>query len=326
MERCKFVCKICNYSAQYEKDLAKHFKTQKHTRLANNHKLIKQEIEDCNDVMCSNCGLFFSSNYSLSRHQKNKVCFKKRPKYEKIVQEDCTNQTEVLIELVKSQQEIINQSSKREEQLLEIIKTLKPQTVNNNYGPINIQYIMQNYKDAPTIKALTHDEIQQIEHKPDNTLIDCIAFHQRHKTLHKYIGDIIIDHYKTSDPAQQSLWNSDSSRLHYIVMMELQSNSKDWIRDKEGQQVVKEVIRPILQFIKKEIEEFYQRPVDINDLSRSEIENMVEKRQLLSVVINDIDDKHLEQRILKYISPKFSPTNIIKEDDDEENEMLEDYY
>lgn len=314
-----YKCEMCNYTARYPKDLNKHLMTDKHLKkilLLKNNEL---DIHPVKMFICDNCNVQFANRHSLFKHKKNQVCIKKETINNDIKTQNKSklDNEELLFDFIKKQEDELKITRNM---LLEVIKNIKPQNINK--GSINIQYIIQNYKDAPVIKALTNEEIKQIEHKPDDKLIDCIIYHQNHKTLHMYIGDILIEHYKKEDPKQQSLWSSDSSRLHYIVMMELRNN-KDWIRDKDGMIVIKELIRPILQFIKNEIKEYYKKTFE--DASNKDLVLISEKKYQLSFVVVDIDDKHLEQRILKYISPKFSPSGCIQANaDDNIDELFSD--
>jgi hypothetical protein len=96
---------------------------------------------------------------------------------------------------------------------------------------------------------LLYYKIQKAQKKLDG------LYHFENDTLDKFIGDIIIKQYIKEDPKVQSVWNTDVSRLAYLVR-ELINNKKEWSIDKGGNKVTEYIIKPILDFIKIEIEKY----------------------------------------------------------------------
>jgi hypothetical protein len=69
--------------------------------------------------------------------------------------------------------------------------------------------------------------------------------------LNRYLGKLLLKNYKKSDPKQQSLWNSDTGRLSYVVRT-LAGDKPTWIADKKAIQL-KDNINPLLFHLDKEV-------------------------------------------------------------------------
>ena len=82
-------------------------------------------------------------------------------------------------------------------------------------------------------------------------LINTKIIHSSH-----YIGDIIIKNYKKVNSAKQSVWNSDTDRLTYVIRTLLKNNKFQWQLDKKGIDTANHMINPILQYIKTKLEQF----------------------------------------------------------------------
>ena len=104
-------------------------------------------------------------------------------------------------------------------ELKEYIKNTKPSNTTYNISVKN--YVQKNYANAPALKKL--DDYGFIKY--DDKLLDTIGYQYRNKILDKYLGDFLIGFYKKEDPAEQAIWNSDVSRLTYVIK-ELLVNNK----------------------------------------------------------------------------------------------------
>lgn len=318
MKKSVFECEMCAYVSGHRGDFNKHLASKKHKKRVESGQNSKKTRT------CDWCNKEFADRHSLYRHQKNKVCQKNR-------QDNTDNKNDdksIMEESIKEEMVISNELMKDLiKEFAEMTKVLKAQrytkSVNQYTNLYNFQFIEKNYKNAPALQSMTEDEISKIKHKPDEDIINCLIYHQRYKSLPRYIADIITEYYKKDDPSQQSMWNSDSSRLHYIIMLKLKNESNNWFRDKDGKHVVEAVIRPILQFIKKEIEQHFASQAeqfendfdydsDIDSDSDYENENntdfdkLVKNNKLLGSIVTDINTRHLEQKILKKMSPNFN--------------------
>jgi hypothetical protein len=174
-----------------------------------------------------------------------------------------------------------------------------------------LKFILTNYKNAPLLEPIKNDRL--LEYTGDtvtnmNDLINNLFYNYKHKLLDRYIGDIIIKIYKKDDPNEQSIWSSDIQRFNYIIR-QLIGKKTNWYTDKKGIAVVDTIINPLLQYIKKILQEYVQdnklNDKQINNLSKSLIETILNNMMTANLIIVDIDNKILEDNILKYITPYF---------------------
>lgn len=165
-----------------------------------------------------------------------------------------------------------------------------------------LTHVVKNYDKAPPLEKITLEEVRRIsntENKSvkeyENKLIDEVFYHYNHKTLGKFIGDIIIKLYKKCNPADQSLWVTDTSRLTYLIKKTIDNSkpyeckkcsktnnnecdkscnkSRDtntninintdtgnddskWIVDKKGKETIEYLITPVVDKIAKLSKEF----------------------------------------------------------------------
>jgi len=119
----KFVCELCNYNSNSNKDYKKHLLTSKHINKTTLISFNKEEEKFQKDktYKCNNCNKIYKKKNSLWYH--NKKCIK-------IVSIDtCSNEiksmTNLMIELVKSNNDL-------QKQFLEICKNNNSNNINNN--------------------------------------------------------------------------------------------------------------------------------------------------------------------------------------------------
>jgi hypothetical protein len=138
---------------------------------------------------------------------------------------------------------------------------------NNAQSMSTINFLTAHRNSAPPLKELTEQTAKLcIEYDNDDLVHLCIS-HQRHNSLHTFIGNIIAECYKTADPKDQSIWNSDVSRLTFIIRdkvkdMNVITKGKTtkyvdkWIQDKKGVKVNKKIITPILKFLRDTLDKY----------------------------------------------------------------------
>ena len=165
----------------------------------------------------------------------------------------------------------------------------------------SLTYIVDNYSNAPALQTITMDEIKNMEDN-EKKIVDEILSAYKHKTLGKYLGSFIIKIYKKNDPENQSIWNTDDSRLTYLIKELLSNKSSNWIIDKKGIKTKEYLIDPLLLYIKKLLIS-YQTNLVIPDLGyNTETEFILENSKKIIELMNDIDDGNISNEILKHIS------------------------
>ncbi len=69
------------------------------------------------------------------------------------------------------------------------------------------------------------------------------------KSLGVFLGNILVKLYKKLNVKNQSVFNTDVSRLSYIIREKDATDKISWVRDKNGVLVCKYIIQPYLEYI-----------------------------------------------------------------------------
>ena len=292
---------------------------------------------------CGFCGNLYSTAGNLAKHKR--ICNDKQileDNYQKIVNE-LKNELIHLKQLhkkeLKHQQDQI-ESLKEENQWLKSTVTGAGSIIKSSMSTAN--YIITNFKDAPALMPVedyskltyanhgltemndddnndgndddnndgnddnNNDDIDN-ELNDKNKFVECLIFQYHHKTLAKYLGDIIVKHYKKKDPEQQSIWNSDSNRLTYIIRELFNDNKIDWLVDKKGIKTTNYIINPFLDHIDELVCDYMnlKTKFDRQTTSVKELELNFPNLSICAEIRKDISGNFLSEEILKYIAPYF---------------------
>lgn len=192
-----------------------------------------------------------------------------------------------------------------------------------------LTYIAMHYKDAPGLTMIEPNEALKLitdDKSNDTKVMRTILEKFEDKKLIEYIGDRIIEIYKKDNPNEQSIWNSDSSRLTYIIKEILNNSSANdlescWKVDKKGHKTKKFLIDPLLNKIKKMLIDY--QIIMMRNMQKKTIENMtrdldktgqdfesdsdidddiINSHKLTSKLVKTITKGTLTRKILKYIS------------------------
>ena len=305
----QYKCESCEYKTNKKTDYTRHIQTKKHiekvhpdTTNSNSIPIRVQSDSNSNDqFICNYCNNVYSSQSNLTKHIKK--CFRKinaNIEIENLKKENERIQKQAIEkeEFLKKQ---LLKTEKRADNYEEMIKSLTcPQTINN------ITFIIKMYSDAPALEKLPSYG-HMLEAK-SMTFVEVVIMYGDDKKLDRFIGDFIVKTYKKDDPEEQSMWSSDIARLTYIINESCKNGKTNWSYDKGGVRLKECIVEPILQYIRKELFNYYQKNMMCTETYQL-------KRQLaINNIIKIIDDDSLGNNIIKYIAPKFSiGKNIIKE-------------
>ena len=323
----KYKCIECNYTTSRTANYNRHIKSIKHIQkvsiLENNTNgkkpdRIPKQIQNLTDTLqtpylhqnnnnlCIYCNRSFSRPGTMSKHintckskQREDNELKEKIKELNAQLELFKNEKEHYIDTV-DQYKAANQHQLDEtnyyKQLLREAGGLVKKSVSS------LTYVVDNYENAPAIQTISVDEFKNIEEN-EKKIVEEILSAYKHKTLDKYLGNYIIKIYKKDDPKFQSIWNTDDSRLTYLIKELLSNKSSNWIIDKKGIKTKEYLIVPLLGCIKKLLIS-YQKNLIMPDLKQNsvEIEFILENNKKISELVNDIDDGVISKDVLKYIS------------------------
>jgi len=328
-------CKTCNFYGVCKRDLDNHKLTNKHNKLTKT-------------IPCTDCLKMFDSQVNLSRHKRfcnktanitskkkggiknnsNSVLVKDNKESTKLHHEDKVS-SELEKRITNLEQEIKCQKIttnwkgkaklyKRERDFYKKIiadnSSLGKQQisiVNNNLLVVNKNvhtktFLMKNFIDAPDIYPFTNflDYIKDEEDLTDNI----IQYYQNGK-LDDFISDMIIKEYKKENPKDQSLWNTDCSRLKYVIKQTI-NNSSQWSVDIKNNGFGELLIKPILSYIKTLMQSKIQMEsinlqLDGHVYTEEQCREISMKMQMASKLIIDINNKSLANKIIKKSAESF---------------------
>ena len=312
----KYECTLCNYKTNNKSDSVKHFKTIKHnkkvtvsldidaishptsTPLPPYYKKKSQNSTQFANI-CKYCARSFSRPDTLSKHIntcKIKQCEENELKRQLIEHNHEFELLNLKLDKYKDESEHYKEEMNYYKKMLMEAGGLVKKSVSA------LTYSIQNYDMAPPIQSIQINDIDTFESSNKKTVEDVISAY-KHRTMSKYIGDIILKIYKKEDPKKQSVWNTDDTRLTYLVKELLNNKSSNWIVDKKGTKTAEYLIDPLLEHIKSLII-IYQKNYSIPDINlhSTEIEMMLENNKKIVEIVNEIDDGLMAKDVLKYIS------------------------
>jgi hypothetical protein len=214
--------------------------------------------------LCEFCGGNFSHKNAVYRHMKH-YCKEKKLGSNKLSSrsiesnidnyENKLKQYETKIDMLEREKDIY----KNENEYHKTLTTNAGNIVDKSLS--TLAFVVQNFKNAPPIKAIGNDEFKRLIYE-DNSgekvdkrrKIDDIDASKilvkyfRSDRLTELLNNIIVKHYKTQMPEDQSMWTSDTSRLTYVISDAMRGASM-WMTDKSGVKVNEYVIKPMLDHV-----------------------------------------------------------------------------
>jgi hypothetical protein len=241
-----------------------------------------------------------------------------------------------LKELIKQEKQKSEELNKKSEKEIEHLKSLINKTGSIVKTSVSaLSFVTENYANAPVLMKLPDytyirnpkidndnddddDDDDDIDDEPFN-LIETLIYHIKKGILQEYLGMIVVEAYKKDDPAKQAIWNSDSSRLTYIIR-DIINKKPDWTVDKGGIKTAQQIIDPLLNFVRDEVSSFIEEnslPENVKVMSQYQLKKLAEKLTYCSQIIASIDNKTMSKLVLKYIAPYFylaKPEHMIEAD------------
>ena len=322
----EYKCTDCNYATYDKSNFQKHLKSIKHNKkvLVQTNKTQMKPKTHSNETVkyiCQFCSNTFSTASSLARHRR--ACVNKDT-----IEMDYTQHINELSKKLEIEKELRFKDLEMNKKLEDEVKYLK--SLIHNAGAViktsvsALSYVAQNYDKAPALGRLKdYSYIKEQEIDEDNSdidefdLIDNLIYHHNRETIQEYLGNVIVEAYKKKDPKKQSIWNSDTVRLTYIIR-ELINKKPDWSVDKKGIKTTKYIIEPLLEYIREEVANYVIENTADKYIHLSEfvLGKHAEKLNHCGQIMASIDNKTLSKSVLRYIAPHFylaKPEQLLEE-------------
>jgi len=216
-----YTCDCCDYKTNYKRNYDRHLQSKKHICIYSATQM-NQNIDIINNTnhICTYCKKSFQHAKNLGKHLKS--CINKK-------QYDQDNEYEKTLKLLTDELKFCKQENIHYKQEIEHYKEdVKHYERDNEYYKIllnnaggmlkksisSLSYIVNNFKNAPVIKSITINDIDNKDFKDNKKVIRQLIHNYKHKVLHEYLGNHIIDVYKKQDPNELTLISLRSA--HYI--------------------------------------------------------------------------------------------------------------
>jgi hypothetical protein len=197
-----------------------------------------------------------------------------------------------------------------------------------------LKYASTHMADAPAMKELEKEEIYGIlnyegndselndedREEKNDLYVRTIIGHYINKNLVGLLGDMIVLHFrKPNEDVQKnsSIWAVDVARLSFIIMHAINKDGeKEWKNDKTGKSFNAMVIQPMLrtlgEILKKYIEYKQTWAQRNKNASIEEMGRIMNVRQGCAELLKDINYRHFEKPLIKYVAPSFKFDDYLK--------------
>lgn len=329
----KYTCVLCVFSSNRKTDYTRHIGTIKHlekvaesTTDSNEFQQIPIQVDSTNKYKCLYCTNKYSTQSNVTKHMKRCGIKEEIIKEKDIIIKEILQEKDIAIKetefnalkekcelLQKEKDQYQKQLEKEKEQcqkekeqyqrqlemFTDLLKTkMLPSNVNN------LTYIVNNYYSAPQLKKL--QSYADIHDSDLISLVEVLVMYHQQGTLCKFIGDFLVSKYAKKNAEEQSIWNSDTSRLTYIVNDLQESGKIKWIMDKKGIKVKQYVITPLLEYLHGELQKYVKN--NSHKTQSNVLNNLTAITEIHEIITKDI----LANEIVKYMAPYFC---LMKDDD-----------
>ena len=210
-------------------------------------------MSEKNVFVCEHCKTTFAAKGNYYRHKKYMCSVKIEQEKKKILDEK--NETKLYYEKIID--ELKSELKTTKEKLMSVLcedRSFLQGSHNASSSTISksvdaLTFLMTHRKNAPELKKITQENAQALL-THENKLYDYLLHFNSENKLDQYIGDIILKYIKKENPEEQSVWNSDVSRLTFLIR-EIVDESPTWLRDPNGAMFNAKIITPVINEIKK---------------------------------------------------------------------------
>jgi hypothetical protein len=243
-----FFCEKCNYKSSNKKDYSKHLLTRKHKNTDNQLTFTDEKSQKTPSFICD-CGNEYKHRQSLFNHKKKCVKSKEEPI------EESNN---VILELLKQNQEFKDLIIEQNKQIVELaskVGNTVNNTTNNNSNNTNNNFNLQFFLNEQCKDALNiMDFINQLQlNTTDLDMVGRLGYTEG-------ISKLFIRGLKELDLFKRPIHCSDLKREILYV-----KDKDSWEKDNDEKKKMKNAIKYIAAKNFKQIHEWQEENPDSND-------------------------------------------------------------
>jgi hypothetical protein len=307
----EFVCEICGTSFKQKTNLYRHRKHRCTKNLLGQTIDIKQQnicIDSDPDSSSLDDDSDISSEYIVKKQSGNSDVNNLHDKLKK------KNKRMKELERKLIAIEAVNNVYKTENEYHKMLTTNAGDMMGRTMGALT--YILTKYDKAPCIKRLDDESAKnlltyetkdgkltkQITNKtPIQYIIDLCESNK----LIPHLGNIIISQYKQMYPENQSMWNTDASRLTYVVK-DTVGDKTTWGSDKRGIKINEYIIKPLIAQLSNLISEYDKLCYkNFDNMTDSQRDKYAENSKYTISLRETINSGTINKKLLRYITPYF---------------------
>lgn len=219
----KYYCEICHYTTDRKSNINNHYNSLKHKKEMIGTK--NKQILSNNNYMCENCKKTYQTTSGLWKHNKNCSTHIENKNDNQIVNNKCQEiTTELVIEIIKQNQELQKQNNEVHKQNLELQKQMIELSKNignnnNNRTKFNLNFFLnETCKDAMNITDFVNSiklQLTDLENVGHNGYVNGIS-------------NIIVKNLNALEVTKRPLHCSDIKREIMYV-----KDENRWEKEKE---------------------------------------------------------------------------------------------
>jgi len=293
----KFVCEFCVFKCFKESDWERHILTRKHKKndkkMTMDDTFTQKNAEDSKNYTCS-CGKDYSYRQGLWKHKK--YCLKPN-NCENTFKEESQSELKILtnlvLDVVKQNQELVNQNSELTNKIVDICKvgqttnSITNSNINSHNKTFNLNvFLNETCKDAMNITDFVESLKLQLS---DLENVGRLGFVEG-------ISNIIVKNLNEMDIHKRPVHCSDSKR----EVMYIKDEDK-WEKENENKNKLRKVIKKVASKNQRLLPEFKKEHPDCGNY-HSKFSDQYNKLVVESLGGSGDNDLEKEDKIIKKIA------------------------
>ena len=293
----KFVCELCDFKCCKESDWERHVLTRKHKKndkmMTMDDNFTPKNANESKNYICS-CGKDYSYRQGLWKHKR--VCLQSKNSenaFKEESQSDLKILTNLVLDVVKQNQELVNQNSELTNKIVDICKvgqtnnSITNSNINSHNKTFNLNvFLNETCKDAMNITDFVESLKLQLS---DLENVGRLGFVEG-------ISNIIVKNLKEMDVHKRPVHCSDSKR----EVMYIKDEDK-WEKENENKNKLRKVIKKVASKNQRLLPEFKKEHPDCGNY-HSKFSDQYNKLVVESMGGSGDNDLEKEDKIIRKIA------------------------